>query len=295
MKIKRYKRAQRLIGFYRNNFGYTTKPYRVLVDGTFCQAALTNRINLREQVSKYLNEETELATTSCVLKELGSSQILHSSANWSFVYCRAVGSGIVWCAAHLQAVWCRSVSAQTSQNSCRLHRIHGSTHETARQSQILLGHTGKIFGVCFYKWACWALNMCFSLNGILQDNALTDKLRMIAGCPILFIKFNSILIDKPSEVSVEEAERPKGELQKVKEMKKELLGLEEPIKQKKRKGPKGPNPLSCKKKKSKNMARLSMVKRHTDADETDEKDSRKRKRKSRRKSAGVDAKVAKIE
>lgn len=70
MKIKRYKRAQRLIGFYRNNFGYT-KPFRVLIDGTFSQAALINRINLREQMGKYLNEETELATTSCVIKELG--------------------------------------------------------------------------------------------------------------------------------------------------------------------------------------------------------------------------------
>lgn len=54
MKVKRYKRAQRLISIYRYNFGLEP-PYKVLLDGTFAMAALQNKINLREQIPKYLD------------------------------------------------------------------------------------------------------------------------------------------------------------------------------------------------------------------------------------------------
>lgn len=47
--------------------------FRVLVDGTFCNAALANKINLREQLPKYLGGDVEIATTKCVLAELGES------------------------------------------------------------------------------------------------------------------------------------------------------------------------------------------------------------------------------
>lgn len=39
MKIKRYKKVHRYVNFYANNFGFR-KPYQILVDGTFCYAAL---------------------------------------------------------------------------------------------------------------------------------------------------------------------------------------------------------------------------------------------------------------
>ncbi|VDK42458.1 unnamed protein product [Anisakis simplex] len=69
MKVKRYKRAQRILTVYRHNFGFNP-PYRVLMDGTFAMAALQNKINLREQMPKYLNEEVEICVTKCVLNEL---------------------------------------------------------------------------------------------------------------------------------------------------------------------------------------------------------------------------------
>lgn len=69
MKIKRYKRAQRLISLFRYNFGFIP-PFRVLLDGTFAMAALTNKINLREQMPKYLCEEVEMCVTPCILEEL---------------------------------------------------------------------------------------------------------------------------------------------------------------------------------------------------------------------------------
>lgn len=54
MKVKRYKRAKRIISIYRYNFNFEP-PYQVLLDGTFAMAALQNKINLREQMPKYLN------------------------------------------------------------------------------------------------------------------------------------------------------------------------------------------------------------------------------------------------
>ncbi|VDM47553.1 unnamed protein product [Toxocara canis] len=69
MKVKRYKRAQRVLTVYRYNFGFEP-PFRILLDGTFAMAALHNKINLREQMPKYLNQEVEMCVTKCVLAEL---------------------------------------------------------------------------------------------------------------------------------------------------------------------------------------------------------------------------------
>uniref|UniRef100_A0A2K5D1D6 UTP23 small subunit processome component n=1 Tax=Aotus nancymaae TaxID=37293 RepID=A0A2K5D1D6_AOTNA len=63
MKITRQKHAKKHLGFFRNNFG-VREPYQILLDGTFCQAALRGRIQLREQLPRYLMGETQLCTTS---------------------------------------------------------------------------------------------------------------------------------------------------------------------------------------------------------------------------------------
>lgn len=68
MKITRYKRVQRYLSFYRNNFGFHA-PYQVILDGTFCQAALSNKVNIAEQMPKYLSDQVKLLTTVCVVAE----------------------------------------------------------------------------------------------------------------------------------------------------------------------------------------------------------------------------------
>ena len=71
MKVKRLKRASRVLTFFRYKFGYIS-PYSILLDGTFCQEALKCKINLREQLPKYLRDENlEMFVTECVLNELG--------------------------------------------------------------------------------------------------------------------------------------------------------------------------------------------------------------------------------
>lgn len=39
MKIQRYKKAHKTLTFYKHNFGFR-EPFQILIDATFCQAAL---------------------------------------------------------------------------------------------------------------------------------------------------------------------------------------------------------------------------------------------------------------
>ncbi|XP_023942981.2 rRNA-processing protein UTP23 homolog [Bicyclus anynana] len=68
MKITRYKKVQKYLKFYYNNFGFH-QPYQVLIDGTFCFSAFKEHIAIREQLTKYLNGNVKLLTTRCIIKE----------------------------------------------------------------------------------------------------------------------------------------------------------------------------------------------------------------------------------
>ncbi|XP_068621370.1 rRNA-processing protein UTP23 homolog [Battus philenor] len=68
MKITRYKKVQKFLKFYYNNYGFH-QPYQVLLDGTFCFAAFKEHINIKEQLPKYLNGQAKLLTTRCIIIE----------------------------------------------------------------------------------------------------------------------------------------------------------------------------------------------------------------------------------
>ncbi len=129
---------QRYLTFYRNNFGFS-KPFRVLMDGTFCLAALENKVNLREQLRKYLNEELLLLTSACVLREL---EILGDS-------------------------------------------FYGALH-IAKQFRIEeCGHPTPIPPDRCLKALVKKNNKYFVGT---QDRELTEYLRSVPGCPVLFVK-----------------------------------------------------------------------------------------------------------
>jgi len=69
MKIKRQKRVQRILNFFRHNFGHR-EPYQIIIDGTFTQGCLINKINIKEQLPKYFNGEVKCLTTLCAIQEL---------------------------------------------------------------------------------------------------------------------------------------------------------------------------------------------------------------------------------
>ena len=94
-----------------------------------------------------------------------------------------------------------------------------------------------------------------------QDADLTERARRLAHVPLVYIKMNTIVMEKPQDLALDMAEQTQEaaltiddhQLQTLKSLKRRVLGEdaeeeEADKKKKKRKGPKGPNPLSCKKK-----------------------------------------------
>lgn len=72
MRIKRAKAARRTLQFFRRH-GDVSPPYHVLLDGTFLVACLRQKLPLRERLTKLLqNEPYRLYTTQSALDELGS-------------------------------------------------------------------------------------------------------------------------------------------------------------------------------------------------------------------------------
>ena len=68
MKIKRQKKVQRILDFYKHNFGHFP-PYQMLLDGTFAMACLKMQINIKEQMPKYIGQEVKILTTKCAIAE----------------------------------------------------------------------------------------------------------------------------------------------------------------------------------------------------------------------------------
>ena len=92
----------------------------------------------------------------------------------------------------------------------------------------------------------------------------------MGGVPIIYLHGNCPTLEKPSDRTTSTVDSlAQGRLltshqrNTIKQLKKEVFGepeVTEPRKKKKRKGPKGPNPLSCKKKQKKPEDKLRGVK-----------------------------------
>ena len=210
MKVKRQKTVKKYINLFKNSFGIF-EPYQVLVDGTFCQAALQNKINIKEQLPKYLDAEIQLLTTECVLNEL---ECLGGALYGALVIAKRFKTRKCGHREHIPATDCVS-------------HLVGEANE-------------KRYFVA------------------TQDKQLRNALRKIPGVPLLYINYNCIVMEKPSFVCVRKAkevqtartEPTDHEREKLERLKASELEKPEIIRRK-RKRPKGPNPLSCKKKKTK--------------------------------------------
>ncbi|KAM7384526.1 hypothetical protein PAMA_011740 [Pampus argenteus] len=244
MKIKRQKVAKKTISFYKFNFNFR-EPFQILIDGTFCQAALKNKIQIKEQMPKYLMGEVQLCTTSCALKELESLKQLY-------------GAKIIL--QRFQVRRCQHFKNPVPASECLLSMLEKTNPH-------------------HYFVAT-------------QDHSVTAGLKKIPGVPLLYIILNTIVLDKPSQSSLDHVQAVQlGELvspsqqQSIRSLKEEQ-GIsqkdgERRGKKRKRKQS-NPNPLSClKKKKKKGMPTLPLKK-------TEQGEKKKRSRHKKRKTEGGD-------
>ncbi|KAM8810387.1 rRNA-processing protein UTP23 homolog [Eudromia elegans] len=212
MKITRQKHAKKNMGFYKNNFQFR-EPFQVLLDGTFCQAALRNKIQIREQLPGYLDGATHLCTTRCVLKELESlGKALY-------------GAKLI--AQKFQVRNCSHLKNPVSGSACLLSMIEeGNPHHffIATQDQDLANKVKKKPGV--------------PLLFIIQNTMVLDKPSPKSLAFVQMLQTNQLV-----------PEHQKQSIVQLKE--KEGLTKQEGEKRRKRKRAGGPNPLSCLKKKKK--------------------------------------------
>ncbi|XP_008503573.2 rRNA-processing protein UTP23 homolog [Calypte anna] len=212
MGLRRQKHAKKNMGFYKHNFHFR-EPFQVLLDGTFCQAALRNKIQIREQLPGYLGGATQLCTTRCVLKELESlGKALY-------------GAKLI--AQRFQVRSCSHHKDPVSGSTCLLSLIEeGNPHHyfIATQDQDLANKVKKKAGV--------------PLLFIIQNTMVLDKPSPKSLAFVQKLQTNDLV-----------PEHQKQSIVQLKE--KEGLAKQEGGKRRKRKRAGGPNPLSCLKKKKK--------------------------------------------
>ncbi|KAF8764058.1 rRNA-processing protein UTP23 like protein [Argiope bruennichi] len=112
------------------------------------------------------------------------------------------------------------------------------------------------------------------------DPQLSSKCRLLPGVPLLYISYNAINLEKPSDLSIGIANKNmKVAVEIPQEQKKTLQQLkpaEERVPIRKKRKAKGPNPLSCKKKKMKPNPKVPM------ASQTDKAAKKKRHKKTKK-------------
>ncbi|XP_011311139.1 rRNA-processing protein UTP23 homolog [Fopius arisanus] len=211
MKITRYKKVHKYLSFYMNNYQFRP-PFQVLIDGTFCFAALQEKFNIQDQLPKYFQQETKLLTTPCVIME---TEKLGQRTHGAML-----------------------IVKKFPVHRCS-HEKHPTTGSKCLRSMIKKGNPSR------YIIAT-------------QDRELQEKLRELAGTPLLYLHGKVPTLDPPSQASKDNAQNRLGQvflkdyqMDILKELKQTsgLLPQDETKVKKKKK--KGPNPLSCKKKQKK--------------------------------------------
>ena len=217
MKIRRHKHTKRVLKYYHTNFKFDTKFFNVLVDGTFANEALNSKINIAEQMPKFFDvkeNKCKLWTTKCAIHE---TEMLGKPTYGAMLILK-----------QYQLVECK-------------HKRNFVPSEKCFKDLISKSDTKYIVAT--------------------QSESLKKIVRETPGVPLMIISHNAINLEKPSENTdkvvnkqIESRMAPKkDEMEMIKKLKQQLLD-QKPVKRlHKKKKPKGPNPLSCKKKQKKSV------------------------------------------
>ncbi|XP_077991577.1 rRNA-processing protein UTP23 homolog [Glandiceps talaboti] len=211
MKIKRYKHARRNLNFYRHNFSFR-EPHQILMDGTFTRAALQYKINIKEQLPKYIGGDVQLLTTQCCIHEAES---LGSAAYGAMLILK-----------RFKPRMCGHKNSPVTAKECLLSMVgkdNSNRYFIATQDPELTKRVQHIAGVPL---------LYINFNAIVLEKP-------------------SINSTKAAEAIIDAKVKPSEQEKETIDKLKKAAGIEEPVKRKKRKRKGGPNPLSCKKKKVK--------------------------------------------
>ncbi|CAG8672653.1 4226_t:CDS:2, partial [Acaulospora morrowiae] len=220
MRTKRTKQYKRLMALYSFSFGFR-EPYQILVDGDFMYTALKFKMDICKQLRTVLLGNTKQMYTSCTLAEV-----------------RKRGEG-----------WSETEMAleQFERRGCsHKKRLVSSTECLA---SIIASDNPH--------------NYCVAT----QNESLRELFRTVPGVPLLYINRSVLIVEPPSgitlekvkQIEVEKTRAPHDEIKFLKKANSSTINKnngEHAKKQKKRKGPKEPNPLSRKKKKSDSSSAL---------------------------------------
>lgn len=229
MGRKKNKWFKKVVNFYRFVFKFEV-PYNILIDGNFVAVSLQKKFDMKNLLTKTLDDNVHLVIPSCVVHEIRELDekipgLLNAVSKYKVEECQ-----------HGQVL----------------------SPENCIKSYIGKKNIKKYFVAT-------------------QDSFLRSHLRKIPGVPLLFFEQNMILVDKPSKASIDASKKREGlkeeprkfekkilteKKQEVKEFMKEEYKETQHYKKKQedyklnklmgriRKKAKGPNPLSCKKKKN---------------------------------------------
>ncbi|XP_074565677.1 uncharacterized protein LOC141822144 [Curcuma longa] len=242
MRVKKHKRHRKVVRFYSACFGFR-EPYKILCDGTFIHHLLLNRLTpINDAVTRLLGARVLPFTTRCIIGEL-----------------RSLGE---------------------------------SHHEALEAAQQLMmarcDHEKRINAMACIESVVGEANSEHFFVAT-QDADMRKRFQEIPGVPVLYGLRNSLFIEQPSSMQkqfVKSSEKKRlhlseSEYLKLHNMdpkdkisnnpshgdadetllrsastKKRMLGVSQRS-QFKRKRVKGPNPLSCKKKKPKDDASIA--------------------------------------
>jgi len=239
MKIKRQKKVGRILSFFKNNYGHRP-PFQVLIDGTFAQACLETKVNIKDQLPKYLGE-VKLLTTKCCIQE-----------------CEKLGP---------QVFGATVILKQFGIHKCK---NEDCTKPATKCLKAMVGTKNE--------------NRYFIAT---QDPELREKCRKVPGTPILYLHSSAPTLERPSEMSENQAQttveaRMSGEQKRIENLKRQAGLFEENKIRKKKRKTGNKNPLSCLKSKKKPWGSKETVNKGGET-KTDSEGKQKTKRKRNRK------------
>ncbi|KAL1705042.1 Fcf1-domain-containing protein, partial [Schizophyllum commune] len=210
MRQKRAKSYRKLMSLYHINFGFR-QPYQILVDADMCKAAIDNKMDLHKQLEMVLQGDVKPMITQCCIHSL-------------YLEGKAVQPAV-------------DLAKTFERRKCN-HREAIATDECLAA---VIGPTNK------HRYAV-----------ATQSQPLRVKLRAIPAVPLVHINRAVMILEPPSDATLRQKELVrtrcalvatslKPSAQDASLASKPSTSKEEPPK-KKHKGPKGPNPLSVKKK-----------------------------------------------